>query len=60
MTPKNITLLQDGLADFLIDQDGYQQGYQALSMLADQLQWGKVPEQEYLYTEIRIKTKYNI
>ena len=59
-TPKNIVLLQDGLADFLIDQDGYQQGYQALSLLADLLQWGKHPEREYLYTEIRIETKFNV
>lgn len=59
-TPKNIALLQEGLADFLIDQDGYRQGHQALSMLADLLQWGKRPEREYLYTEIRIETKFNI
>lgn len=60
LTPKNTALIQEGLADFVIDQDGYQQGYQALSLLADKLQWGKVPKQEYLYTEIKIKTKYNI
>ena len=60
LTPKNTVLLQEGLVDFLIDQDGYQQGYRALSLLADQLQWGTPPKQEYLYTEIRIVTKFNI
>lgn len=60
LTPKNIVLLQDGVVDFLIDQNGYQQGYQALSLLADHLQWGIHPEQEYLYTEIRIETKFSI
>ena len=60
VTPRNTALLQDEVVDFVIDQDGYQQGYQALFLLADQLQWGNTPKQEYLYTEIRIKTKYNI
>ena len=60
LTPRNTALLQDGLADFLIDQDGYQQGYQALSILADHLQWGRGPDRQYYYTEIRIVTKYNV
>lgn len=60
LTPKNIGLVNDNIADFILDQDGYQQGYKALSLLADQLQWGKKPQKEYLFTEIWIKTKYNI
>ncbi len=59
-TPRNMALLQDGIADFLIDQDGYQQGYQALTLLADLLQRSRVPEKQFYYTEIRIMTKYNV
>ena len=56
-TPRNAALLEDDLADFVIDQDGYTQGYRSVSLLADYLRWGKAPEQEYMYTEINIRTK---
>ncbi len=59
LTQENIGLLKDGTADFLIDQEGYWQGYTAVSMLADKLRWNKDPEQEYVYSEINIKTKYS-
>lgn len=60
LTPKNARLLQEGIADFLIDQDGYTQGYRAVSLLADKLRWNKDPDREYMYTGIDIKTKYNL
>ncbi len=60
LTPKNARLLQEEFADFLIDQDGYTQGYRALSLLADKLRWNKDPDAEYMYTDIAIKTKYNL
>ncbi|MCD8054037.1 MAG: LacI family DNA-binding transcriptional regulator [Lachnospiraceae bacterium] len=59
-TPKNVSFLQDGVVDFLIDQDGYHQGHRAISLLADKLCWNKEPEAEYMYTDISIKTKYNL
>ena len=59
-TPKNEKILREGTADFLIDQNGYVQGYRPPHILADLLIRGQKPEQEYLFTEIRIKTKYNL
>lgn len=60
LTPKNVRYLQEGIVDFLIDQEGYTQGYRAISLLADKLRWNKNPEREHMYTEINIKTKYNL
>lgn len=60
MTPKNMLALQEGSADFLIDQEGYDQGNKALMLLSDILTRGIWPKKEYLYTEISIRTKYNI
>ncbi|MDO4296563.1 MAG: LacI family DNA-binding transcriptional regulator [bacterium] len=60
LTPKNETALLEGGVDFLIDQEGYKQGYQAPLLLADMLQKGEEPKQEFWYTEIKIKTKYNL
>lgn len=60
LTPNNIELLQTGVADFLIDQEGYVQGYEPPILLADILQKKRPVEQEYMYTDINIKTKYNI
>ena len=60
LTPKNKRLLEADVADFLIDQNGYIQGYEPLLILADILQRKRMPEQEYRYTDINIKTKYNL
>lgn len=60
LTPKNVRYLQEGIVDFLIDQEGYTQGYRAISLLADQLRWNKCPDREYMYTDINIKTRYNL
>ena len=59
-TPYNERALNDGTVDFLIDQEAYEQGYRALGLLARLLKQGKEPESEYMYTEISIKTKYNL
>ena len=60
LTPKNEKALLEGTVDFLIDQEGYDQGYRALSILSDMLRRGRMPEKECMYTEINIKTKYNL
>lgn len=57
-TPKNAALLREGCADFLIDQDGYTQGYAAVSRMLDKLRWDQDPEKPELYTKIDIRTKY--
>lgn len=60
LTPKNKNALLEGTVDFLIDQEGYEQGYRALTILEDIIKRGNSPENEYMYTEINIKTKYNV
>jgi len=60
LTTGNIKALEEGIADFLIDQNGYTQGYRALFILTDIMQSGSRKEQEFFYTDIIIKTKYNI
>ena len=60
LTPKNKNALLEGTVDFLIDQEGYEQGYRALTILEDMIKRGISPENEYMYTEINIKTQYNV
>lgn len=60
LTPKNVKELKDNVADFLIDQNGYAQGYRSLFLLSDIIQKGQTPAMEFLYTDIMIKTKYNV
>lgn len=59
-TPENIDILQGGTADFLIDQEGYYQGYQTPRVLADMIMKNRYPEQEFLYTDIKIMTKFSV
>ena len=59
-TPKNERLLQEEIADFLIDQNGFEQGYRPLRLLADHLLNEEEIKQEYYYTGLNIKTKYNL
>lgn len=58
--PENEKLLEEDTADFLIDQNGFEQGYRPLRILAAQLLNGELPQEEYFYTGIDIKTKYNL
>lgn len=60
LTPKNVKTLKDGNVDFLIDQEGYMQGYKPLAMLADMILKDSKIEQEYEYTRIMIITKHNV
>lgn len=57
-TPKNRMLLEEGVVDFVIDQAGYDQGYRSVMLLAGYLQDGRKPREEYIYTDITIRTKY--
>lgn len=59
-TPKNEKALRDNTVDFLIDQNGYIQGYLPPHILSDLLVQGVDPGQEYLYTDINIKMSYNL
>ena len=60
ITPDNHAALVGGAADFLIDQQGYVQGYRAPLILADILLGTAPPDREHLYTHINILTKHNI
>ncbi len=59
-TPKNELLLKEDLVDFLIDQNGYEQGYRPLYILANAINGKTAPESDSEYTEISIRTKYNL
>ena len=59
-TPKNEQALKNNVVDFLIDQNGYVQGYRPPHILADFLLKGNEPEKEFWFTDINIKTKYNL
>ncbi|MDO5703238.1 MAG: LacI family DNA-binding transcriptional regulator [Lachnospiraceae bacterium] len=58
LTPKNRQLLEEGLVDFVIDQDGYTQGYRSVMLLVGLLEGEEKPEKKLLYTDITIRTKY--
>jgi len=60
LTPKNQEALLEDNVDFLIDQEGYVQGYRPANILADMLLGDAKVEKEYQYTNINILTKYNI
>ena len=59
-TPKNEALMREDVVDFLIDQNGYEQGYRPLYILANAINGKKVPVSYSENTEISIKTKYNL
>ncbi len=59
-TPKNEKMLEENLIDFLIDQNGFEQGYGPPILLEGILSGSGNPKKENLYTDISIKTKYNL
>ena len=58
LTPRNRELLEKDAVDFVIDQDGYHQGSRAVMTLVSLLSSGLRPQQEYMYTDITIRTRY--
>ncbi|MFV0364834.1 MAG: LacI family DNA-binding transcriptional regulator [Suipraeoptans sp.] len=58
LTPENVKGLKEDGFDFIIDQNGYMQGYKSLCILVDLLRGDTQPAKEYYYTDIIIKTKY--
>jgi len=60
LTEENIKNLRTGAINFLIGQDAYIQGYKPVTILFQKYFQGLEPEQEFLYTDIEIKTKYNL
>lgn len=60
LTAKKVQKLKQGTIQFLIGQDAHVQGYLPVMILFARLFDGREPEQEYNYTEITIKNRYNI
>ena len=57
---KNYELLNKGVINLLIGQEAAGQGYEPVMILYRLLFNGESPKQEYHYTDIVIKTRYNI
>lgn len=57
---KNYERLREGVINLLIGQEAQEQGYEPVMILYRLLFNGEKPAREYLYTDIVIKTKYNI
>lgn len=60
LTPSNRKLLEEDVVDFLIDQEAFAQGYRPPLILAEILSNGGKAKKEFYYTDIVIKTKYNL
>ena len=60
LTDQNKQFLREGRVQFLLGQEGHRQGYEPVQILFDKLFDGKEREAEFTYTEISIKTKYNL
>lgn len=56
----NRRLLRGGDLSFVLDQMAYEQGSRPLQILYNYLLNGKSPEKELLYTDILIRTEYNM
>ncbi|MGI6008333.1 MAG: LacI family DNA-binding transcriptional regulator [Ruminococcus sp.] len=60
ITPENVKALKEGTFDFLLDQEGYMQGYRAVRKLYEYLARGRELRPEMMFTDIKIITKYNL
>ena len=60
MNEQNIIDLMEDRISVVLDQDAWIQGYQSAMILYQYLAHGQKPPHEHMYTNIAIKTKYNI
>lgn len=60
LTQGNVAELEKGSLDFILDQNAGEQGYRPAILLYDKLLLGEEPTSEYLYTDICIKTRFNL
>ena len=56
----NRQLLRQEKVDFVLDQRAFEQGSRPLHILSDYILFDRVPDTDVLYTDISIRTKYNI
>lgn len=60
LTLENVEALQNGYFDFVLDQEGYMQGYRAVRRLYDYLIRRQELQPEMMFTDIKIITRYNL
>lgn len=60
LTGNNYELLEEGLINLIVGQEDVVQGYEPVMILYRLLFNGEKPKEEYQYTDIVIKTKYNV
>lgn len=60
VTPQNCMDLAEGKIEFVIDQNAFVQGTQPIELLYRCLIYGEQPETPEMYTDVLIKTRYNI
>lgn len=60
LTEDNVMNLKSGAINYLIGQNSYKQGYEPIMILFHLLLEDKQPSKEFIYTEIVIKSKYNL
>lgn len=58
--PEILAAVRDGLINATLDSGLVKQGAKALQILLDQVIYGRIPQQEFYYTDIRILIRENI
>lgn len=58
--PGTIEMVKEKVIDFTIGQDPYRQGYLPVKILFDYIMSGKVPEEDFIRTNVDIRTDENI
>lgn len=58
--PSLVEAIRNGLVDFTITQNPFQQGYLPIQLMADYLIYGKKPEKEYYLMPIEIRSDENL
>jgi len=60
LTLENVEALKKGYFDFVLDQEGYMQGYRAVRRLYEYLIRRRELQPEMMFTDIKIITRYNL
>lgn len=60
LTEGNVLELQKRSLDFILDQNAGEQGYRPAMLLYNKIVLGEDPPLEYMYTDIAIKTRFNL
>jgi len=58
--PETVEYINKGVIDFIIDQNGFEQGYRSISLFFQYLFSNKEPELDCYFTDINIKNMHNL